>query len=99
MHLYYRFESAWGGQRLLDTEGIGLVLLNGGYALRDVVVNVQGQSTDGAMLFEGEYSVPELPRGKETLAEVPSYDVPDRVAALKVSLVSASFAPATDEVT
>lgn len=96
--LYYRFESAWGGQRLLDTEGIGLVLLNGGYGLQDVVVRVEGRNASGRTLFDGEYAVPELPRGKETTVEVPSYDVPEPVGALFVSLVSASFAPATEEV-
>lgn len=98
IQLYFRFESAWGGERLLATEGFGLVLLNGGYALQDAVVRVCGVSAAGDTLFEGEYVAPDLPRGRETTVEVPSYDVPAPVQSLNVSLVSANFAPATEEV-
>ncbi len=89
--LYFRCESAWGGARLLGTEGVSVILFNGGYPLGDVVLNVRGEDPTGRELFATEHPVGELPRGKEVTLEIPSYELPDPVHAVSIALVSAEF--------
>ncbi len=93
--LYFRCESAWGGARLLGTEGVSVILFNGGYPLSDVVLNVRGEDQNGRELFATEHPTGELPRGKDMMLEIPSYELPDPVHAVRLALVSAEFAPDT----
>ena len=93
--LYYHLEAAWGGERLLGTESIGVVLFNAGYPLQEVVLNVRGADDSGKELFSVEHAVQDLPRGEQVKIEVPSYELPAPMRVLSVSLVSAEFGPET----
>ncbi len=90
--LFFRWGAAWGGTLLLGTEGLGITLFNGGYPLCNVDFDVVGQNDAGREVFRVQTSLPELPRGVETMAEIPSYELPDEAASrLIVSLASAEF--------
>jgi hypothetical protein len=89
--LYYRSESSLGGQTLLGTEGVNILVFNSGYPLREVVFGVRGEGKDGRELFAVERTVTELPQGKEVALEIPSYELPAPLGMLRVSLVSAEF--------
>jgi len=89
--LYFRSESAWGGERLLSTESIGVVLFNAGYPLQEVVLEGRGADQNDKKLFTIEQTVLELPRGEQIKIEVASYELPAPVRALFVALVSAAF--------
>ena len=70
-----------------------VVVFNAGYPLREVVFDVRGEGKDGKELFTVERTVGELPQGKEVALEIPSYELPAPMGALKVWLVSAEFGP------
>ena len=89
--LYFRTESAWGGSRLLATENLGLVLLNAGYPLKEAVLRIEGLNGSGQALYEVEHTVEQLPRGKETTVEIPSYEMTEPANDIRVSLVSAEY--------
>lgn len=89
--LYWHWESAWGGKRLLGTESIGVLLFNAGYPLSNVTVQITGESQTGRRLFEVQQTAEELPRGEPVMVEVASYDIPSPPERLRVSLVSAEF--------
>jgi len=89
--LYYRTESAWGGDRLLGTEGLSLVLWNAGYAMTEVSLEVEGLSTSGDSVFQVKHAVAALPRGQETTVEIPSYEITRPVESLRVTLESAAY--------
>jgi hypothetical protein len=89
--LYYRSESSLGGEALLDTEGVNVAVFNAGYPLSEVVFEVQGQGEQGQELFTVERRADELPQGKESWLEIPSYELPAPLRALKVTLLSAEF--------
>jgi hypothetical protein len=91
--LHYRWESSLGGEVLIGTEGVNVVVFNAGYLLREVVFDVRGEGTDGKELFAVERTVVELAQGKDIALEIPSYELPAPMGALKVSLVSAEFGP------
>lgn len=91
--LFFRWEAAWGGRVLLGTEGIGVVLFNGGHPLQQVVLKVRGRDEQGGGLFAVEQTVPELPRGEQVRIEIPSYELPAPVRAVSVALLSAEFGP------
>lgn len=91
--LFFRCESAWGGERLIGTESIGVILFNGGYPLAEVALKVCGQDEAGAELFAENHEVDALPRGKEVKIEVPSYELPAPTRRLAVCLISAEFGP------
>jgi len=89
--LYFRDESAWGGSRLLGTEPLGLLLFNTGYALRNGVLQVDGEDESGKALYSVEQPIERLPRGIETKIEIPSYEITEPAANLVVTLVSAEY--------
>jgi hypothetical protein len=91
--LYYHSESSLGGEVLISTEGVNVIVFNAGYPLREVVFDVRGEGKDGKELFAVERTVQELPQGKDISLEIPSYELPGPMGALKVSLVSAAFGP------
>jgi hypothetical protein len=91
--LYFRREAAWGGQPLLGTESVGVILFNAGYPLQEVVLELRGEDEKGKRLFAVEQTVELLPRGEEVGVEVPSYELPAPLRALSVSLLSAEFGP------
>ena len=92
-HLHFASEAVGGGAPLLSTEPLLLKLFNGGYDLVEVVVRVCSVDRGGRELAAAEHEVRALPRGGQVAVEVPSYELPDRVRALKVELVKAEFAP------
>lgn len=89
--VYFRCESAWGGARLLGTEGVSATLFNGGYPLEDVVLMVRGTDDCDREVFVVEHTVNQLPRGRELAIEIPSYEFPGPVHAVRLSLVAAEF--------
>jgi hypothetical protein len=93
-YLYYRSESALGGEALLGTEGVSVFMFNGGYPLRDVVLELHGEGKDGKALLAMEQTLAELPRGEEVSFEIPSYELAAPLARLVITLASAEFASA-----
>ena len=91
VNLYYRSESSLGGAVLINTEGVNVVVFNGGYPLRELVLKVRGEGKDGKELFTVEHTVEDLPQAKEVSLEIPSYELPAPMQSLQVSLVSAEF--------
>ena len=89
--LYYRSESSLGGETLIATEGINVLVFNRGYPLREVVLEVRGEGDGGRELFSVERTVDELPQGKDVAVEIPSYELPAPLRTLAVTLVSAEF--------
>ena len=89
--LYYRSESSLGGETLIATEGINVLVFNSGYTLREVVLEVRGKGDGGRELFSAERTVDELPQGKQVAVEIPSYELPAPLRTLAVALVSAEF--------
>ena len=90
-HLYFRWESAWGGSMLSGTESIAVVLFNGGYPLESVALKVIGRDNADQEVFGAEHKVQSLPRGREVKLEVPSYELPAPVRELSVSLITGEF--------
>lgn len=89
--LYFQTEAPSGGQRLLDTEGVKVLLFNGGYSLCEVVVRVEGLDDEGMTQFSVDQSVDELPRGREKTFEIPSYAISRPTNRLAVTLVRAKY--------
>jgi len=89
--LYYRMGSAWGGTRLLGTENVGVAVFNAGYPLRQVEFIVEGLDAAGASIFRLRQKLGRLPRRAETVFEVPSYELTDATADLRVELASAEY--------
>jgi hypothetical protein len=90
--LCYHAESEFGGAPLLGTESLRLMVFNGGYGLRNVVFDLRIVNRDGQPAVSLLREVESLPRGEERVLELPSYELPDRVANLSISLVSAELA-------
>lgn len=82
-------ESAWGGPRLLGTEGLRLHLFNAGHALRDLRLIVRGHDDAGRIVFAVPREVDALPRGATAALEVPSYEIPAPVCRVSVALEAA----------
>lgn len=89
--LFYKLESAWGGQRVLDTENIGLLIFNAGYPLREVTIRATAESVSDAKPFAAEYAIAELTRGKSVRLEISSWEMPDSVKTPAIRLGSAEF--------
>lgn len=90
--LHFRWESAWGGEPILGTEGLAVMLLNGGYPLRNAEIEVVGYDGEGCERFKVKAQAYELPRGRDVRVEVPSYELPNCVCReLTVTLLSAEF--------
>ena len=83
--------SAWGGARLLGTENVGVTLFNAGYPLRAVELIVEGVDDAGKSLFRLRHLLDRLPRRTEMEFEVPSYEMADDTANLRVELASAEY--------
>jgi hypothetical protein len=92
VNLFFRWESAWGGAMLAGTESVGIALFNGGYALASAAFRIRGEDAQGREIFSVEREAALLPRGKETGLEVPSYEMPNPVHRVYVSLTRAEFA-------
>jgi len=89
--LHFRTESSLGGDILIATEGINVLVFNSGYALREVVFDVRGTGKDGRELFAVERAVGALAQGAEAVLEIPSYELPAPLGTLEVALRSAEF--------
>lgn len=89
--LYYRVGSAWGGERLLGTENIGIYLFNAGYPLQEVRLRVDGLDAGGKAVFSVEPAVERLPPGEVVWIEIPSYEIAEPAEELRVTLVSAEY--------
>jgi hypothetical protein len=90
-NLYFRWEAVGGGTPLLGTESLALLLFNGGYDLAEVTLRIVGTGQAGQTLCAIERAVEAWPRGRQVQLEIPSYELPDRVQALYVELLSAEF--------
>jgi len=90
--LYFGIHSAWGGKRLLTTENLGITLLNVGYGLQELALQIEGFDQQGKRLFVIERRLPLLQRGGRVEIEVPSYEIPDPPEAVDVRLVRAEYA-------
>jgi len=91
-HLFVAVESAWGGGPLIGTEPLQLVLFNGGYALRTAVLQIDAFDRAGQRVFGVEKVAVDIPRGGRVAIEVASYEIPEPVQRVRVSLVSAEYA-------
>jgi hypothetical protein len=91
--LFWRWEAAGGGQRLLGTEPLDVAMFNAGYALAAVQIRIVGMREDGAEVLRTERTCARLERGESCTLEVPSWELKDLVRALRVEFVSAEFAP------
>jgi hypothetical protein len=76
---------------LIGTEGVNVVLFNAGYPLSEVALQVRGEGKDGRELFTIDRAVAELPRARDVSVEIPSYELPSSLGAVKVTLLSAEF--------
>lgn len=83
---------AWGGEALLDTEPCAVHVFNAGYDLRDVKLRIAGVDAAGREAFVVEREVASLPRGREEVLELASWEL-SPAERLTVRLVDASFAP------
>lgn len=91
--IFYCWESAWGGRPLVGTETLHLTLFNGGYGLCLAEFMVTGINQAGREIPVGRYFVEDLPRGRVTELEIPSYDIREPLKEVRVALVRAEFAP------
>lgn len=89
--LYYRVGSVWGGSRLLGTENLGISIFNAGYGLADVELRVEGLSRHGDPVFDFRQKLSTLPRRAEVSFEVPSYEITEPPAEVRVDLASAAY--------
>ena len=92
--LYFFAESSLGGQALLGTEGLLVSVLNSGYPLCEVELELRGQDREGNELFALQRAVQLLAQGERVELEVPSYEIEAPLAQLRVRLISAEFARA-----
>ncbi|GJQ26838.1 MAG: hypothetical protein HBSAPP02_18700 [Phycisphaerae bacterium] len=86
----YRWGSAWGGQRLLGTENIEVAIINRGRPLRSVVLEIRGRSPNGLPPVRMFQEIEELPRNREVRFELASYEMPDEIEELNLSIVSST---------
>lgn len=86
----YRWGSAWGGQRLLGTENIEVAIVNRGRPLRSVVVEIRGRSANGLPPVRMFQEIEELPPNREVRFELASYEMPDEIEELNLSIVSST---------
>lgn len=94
-HLYFHHQAAGGGgARLLGTEPVLLSLFNGGYDLVEVRLRIVGLDATGAARFEVARELESWRRGQTVESEIPSYELPEPVRALRVELANAEFGPA-----
>ena len=91
-NLYYCMEAAGGGRPLLGTEALEFSVFNGGYGLALVALRVCGEDHSGQPLFVVTREIDEWRRGQMMRLEVPSYELPGPVAAVRVEFVEAEFA-------
>lgn len=95
-NLSYGWESAFGGEPLLGTEGVQITIFNAGYSLQDVRLEVRGEGRDGVEVFAIEHDLPDLRRGARAEFEVGSYMIQSPLRVVRVALISAEFGPVTD---
>lgn len=93
VQLYFRVESAYGGQPLIGTEGLKIDLFNAGYGIAEIELELFAQDAGGTKLFSRRCSVDALPSGETRAVELPSYELPSPIADIRVRLVSAAFLP------
>jgi hypothetical protein len=89
--LYWAWESSWGGSMILGTEGIGITIFNAGYGLARASFEVTGLDERGEGVFRMELEVSGLSQGTKRTADIPSYELKQPAAELKVRLLSAEF--------
>lgn len=86
--VFYKWESVWGGRRLLSTETLAVLLFNAGETRADVSLKITAMDAGGRTLASFRPSVAELPRGETVRVEVPSYELPDEVHSFNVVLIT-----------
>jgi hypothetical protein len=93
--LYQSWRHGQDAGPALGAEAITIDLFNAGYDLRDAELKITGLSSTGSKLCSICRQVSELPRGATVRLELPSYELPDEVARLNVSLAGAEWAQPT----
>ena len=91
-YLYFKWESPWGGPKLLATESQVVLLFNAGETMREASLEISARDDKGKTLAIIRPSVVPLPRGEITRVEVPSYELPDDVHTLTVALERSQLA-------
>lgn len=89
--LYQHWESAWGATALLGTEPIRIEILNAGYPLKSVQLELHGVDRDGQAALRAEREIETWGRGERVVLEVASYEIAAPVHELEVRLVGAEF--------
>lgn len=89
--LVFAWRSAWGERSLLGTEPVRIVVRNGGYPLRDVVLEIRAADSSGKNVYHATHEVAQLPRGVDVAIDIPSYDIAEPVQQFSVRLASAAF--------
>lgn len=84
--LFHKWESGWGGPKLLGTETQAVLLFNAGSTMADADLTISALDPNGRAVARFRPVVPELPRGEITRVEVPSYELPDDAHILTVAL-------------
>jgi hypothetical protein len=84
----YRWGSAWGGRRLLGTENIEVSVVNHGAKLGGVVLELRGLRRGGGKAVRLFQEIGDMPPGREVSFELASYELPDDVEDLVVSIVT-----------
>lgn len=92
-NLSFRWEAAGGGRPLLGTEPLSLRAFNGGYGLAQVALRIRACDGAGREVCTAAREVAEWPRGGEVELEIASYELRDRVQAVRLELVQAEFGP------
>jgi len=95
--LFFRTESSLGGETLLRTEGVNVMVFNRGYALREVELRIKGVGDGGNELFDVEKTLEEFPRDRDVVLEIPSYELSAPLRRLTVTLLSAEYGNQADD--
>ncbi len=90
--LYFRIESAFGGEALLGTEGLRVTICNAGYPLRNVTLRLLGADRAGAPCLDTERTLDTLPRETQTKLDIASYEITAPLHSLRVLLEQAEYA-------
>jgi len=89
--LWWRSESAFGGQTLLPTEGLRIALFNGGYTLEEVALEILGADEAGQPACRCTEQIERIEQGRLLTVELPSYEIQRPLRALRLRLLAARF--------
>lgn len=92
---YFTWGASGGAAPLLGTEPLEITVYNAGYDLADVTLKIEGLGRDAQPCMAIERTLEHWRRDESARLEIASWELPDRIDALRVTLVRAEFdAPA-----